>query len=366
MSTSPDQTLLAGRYRFASAWLGRDGRRLPRRGRAPRARGGASSCSTRRAPRRPPAAFEREAKLGASLNHPNLVGVYDIVTTAEDVLIVMEYVEVRRWLASLPTAPCRARGRSRSSAASPPPLTTPHGPGVVHRDVKPANVLGADGVARLADLGSRTAAERHVPDPLGHCDGDAVLHGPRKLSDGALGPRSTCTRSPRWLSETLAGRKARSARRRWPIAHEVASDPPPPDLREAWPDAPSRACGGLQARHGPPVRTRRPPSAALVAELPRRWASAPRAVTTRPSDPTKRLSRPSGERTGRGDRDGDGRRRVAAGGGARWWRTPRPRSQQKAKQATTRAPRPAVVRARRAPAAAPPVRDVGTGPSRSR
>src|SRR5688500_6863732 len=37
--------------------------------------------------------FEREAKLGASLNHPNLVSVYDIASDAESVLIVMEYVE---------------------------------------------------------------------------------------------------------------------------------------------------------------------------------------------------------------------------------------------------------------------------------
>src|SRR5919205_9594 len=37
--------------------------------------------------------FRREARLGASLNHPNLVAVYDIVTDDEGVLIVMEYVE---------------------------------------------------------------------------------------------------------------------------------------------------------------------------------------------------------------------------------------------------------------------------------
>jgi eukaryotic-like serine/threonine-protein kinase len=37
--------------------------------------------------------FVREAKLGASLNHPNLVSVFDTATDAEGVLIVMEYVE---------------------------------------------------------------------------------------------------------------------------------------------------------------------------------------------------------------------------------------------------------------------------------
>src|SRR5213592_2083227 len=37
--------------------------------------------------------FRREARLGASLNHSNLIAVYDIVTDDEGVLIVMEYVE---------------------------------------------------------------------------------------------------------------------------------------------------------------------------------------------------------------------------------------------------------------------------------
>src|SRR5215213_3813016 len=39
--------------------------------------------------------FEREAKLGASLNHPNIVAVYDIASDDEGVLIVMEYVDGR-------------------------------------------------------------------------------------------------------------------------------------------------------------------------------------------------------------------------------------------------------------------------------
>src|SRR3954453_23209288 len=37
--------------------------------------------------------FRREARMGASLNHPNVVAVYDIATDDEGVLIVMEYVE---------------------------------------------------------------------------------------------------------------------------------------------------------------------------------------------------------------------------------------------------------------------------------
>src|SRR3954471_15518270 len=52
--------------------------------------------------------FQREAKLGASLNHPNIVAVYDIVADEDGVLIVMEYVDgatLRLEMAFRPLAP---------------------------------------------------------------------------------------------------------------------------------------------------------------------------------------------------------------------------------------------------------------------
>src|SRR5437764_7871202 len=55
--------------------------------------------------------FGREARLGASLNHPNLVSIYDIATDDEGVLIVMEYVEgetLRDAMTRAPLPPRRA------------------------------------------------------------------------------------------------------------------------------------------------------------------------------------------------------------------------------------------------------------------
>ena len=68
--------------------------------------------------------FEREAKLGASLNHPNIVAVYDIDTDDEGVLIVMEYVEGQTLRGEMEPGRCSPRAPSRSSAASPPGSTT--------------------------------------------------------------------------------------------------------------------------------------------------------------------------------------------------------------------------------------------------
>src|SRR3954464_5209172 len=104
--------------------------------------------------------FRREARLGASLNHPNLVSVYDIVTDDEGVLIVMEYVDgetLRDAMQRGPIEPGRAVAVLRGVAEA---LEHAHGEGIVHRDAKPANVLlGRDGRVKLADLGIATAVE---------------------------------------------------------------------------------------------------------------------------------------------------------------------------------------------------------------
>src|SRR3954465_4863473 len=88
--------VLADRYRtirrlgsggMATVWLAED-ERIPRRGAGERPHAGVSADDGVRR-------FQREAQVGASLNHPNVVAVYDIAADDEGVLIVMEYVEGR-------------------------------------------------------------------------------------------------------------------------------------------------------------------------------------------------------------------------------------------------------------------------------
>src|SRR6478735_7158720 len=102
---------------------------------------------------------EREAKLAAKLNHANVVAVFDLVEEVSDgqsqQWLVMEYVEGTD-LADL----IRQRGRLTPDEAAPilaqvaSALAAAHGAGIVHRDVKPSNILVApDGQVKLSDFG---------------------------------------------------------------------------------------------------------------------------------------------------------------------------------------------------------------------
>jgi serine/threonine protein kinase len=190
--------------------------------------------------------FEREAKVGASLSHPNLVTVFDTVADDEGVLIVMEYVEgenLSALMARERVSPDRAVGIVKAVAAA---LDHAHQAGVVHRDVKPANVLvSPDGKAKLVDLGIATATERTQITAVGTVLGTPSYMAPEQLEGGRIGKAVDIYALGALAFELLAGRKARQGRTPVEIAHRVANDPTP-DIREAWSDAPPAAADLLQ------------------------------------------------------------------------------------------------------------------------
>jgi tetratricopeptide (TPR) repeat protein len=236
--------------------------------------------------------FVREAKLGASLNHPNLVSVYDTVTDEEGVLIVMELVRGESLADALRRGPLeteRALGMVRDLASA---LDHAHSHGVVHRDIKPANVLlRDDGMTKLVDLGIATAADVTRITQSGILLGTAAYMAPEQLEGGEAGPATDVYALSVVAFEALSGSRARSGRTPMEIAHEITTEGPP-DLREVWDEAPDEAaevlCRGMARNPAD-----RPSSAGELAdELGEALAGAATAGPTE-SKPEPALEAPS-------------------------------------------------------------------------
>jgi Protein kinase domain len=253
--------------------------------------------------------FDREARLGASLNHPNLVAVFDTVTDDEGVLITMEYVDGPTLAQALKNGPLpveRALAILRGIASA---LDHAHAGGIIHRDVKPANILlGEGGRAKLADLGIAFAAEHatHLTR-TGTVLGTPSYMAPEQLESREIGPEVDVYALGAVAFEALSGRRARTGSTPMEIAHRIASQPAP-ELREAWPEAPPAAGEALcAAMSADPAQ--RPRSA---GELVERLAAA---FEGRTADAARRAGRPASGAgaAGLGGAAGAG---AAAGSGA--------------------------------------------------
>ena len=218
--------------------------------------------------------FRREAQLGASLNHPNIVSVFDIETDDENVLIVMEYVPGGTLKDALARGPLPRDAAFKLLRGVASAIDYAHEHDVVHRDVKPANILlDADGRAKLADLGIATAAEVTSITSTGAVLGTASYMPPERLDGDPGGVPADIYALATVAYETLTGRKARQGRSAVEVAAMVMSDPPP-DLRTHLPDAPEEAAAVL-ARGMARDPAERPATAGeLIDELCRAFDAA--------------------------------------------------------------------------------------------
>ena len=258
--------LLAGRYRtlrvigtggMARVFLAED-ERLGRQVAVKRLHAHSPEDSARR--------FQREARLGASLNHPNLVSVYDVETDGESVLIVMEYVEGTTLAGELRTGPLdpdRAVSVLADVAAA---LDAVHDKGIVHRDVKPANVLiRTDGVAKLADLGIATLAEGTSITASGTVLGTASYMAPEQVRGETAGPGADVYALAVVAFEAFSGERAQTGDTPVQVAHSIEDGPR--DIRESWPEAPAALAQALLRGMAPRPEDRHLRAGDLAGEI---------------------------------------------------------------------------------------------------
>jgi eukaryotic-like serine/threonine-protein kinase len=135
--------------------------------------------------------FEREARVAARLNHPGLVGIHDFSAESERPYLIMELVRgdtLAGRIAAGRTGELDLVALARELLGA---LAHIHAAGVVHRDVKPPNVLiEADGRARLTDFGIARPAEATALTQTGQVIGTRSYMAPELLRGEPATPRS--------------------------------------------------------------------------------------------------------------------------------------------------------------------------------
>lgn len=176
--------------------------------------------------------FRREAQAAANLSHPNIVGVYDWGAQDGTYFIVMEYVDgpsLSRVLRSDgPFHPRRAAEIAAEVAAG---LGFAHSHGVVHRDVKPGNVLlTRSGQAKVTDFGIARALSSSDEDltQAGSVMGTATYFSPEQAQGLPVDPRSDLYSLGVVLYELVTGRPPFSGDTPLAIAYKHVQDQPAP------------------------------------------------------------------------------------------------------------------------------------------
>jgi serine/threonine protein kinase len=225
--------------------------------------------------------FRREARLGAALNHPNLVTVYDTVSAGDGVLIVMEHVRGRSLAELIPgqgMEPYRLLRILRPVASA---LDFAHHHGVVHRDIKPANIVIADdGRVKLVDLGTATATDLTQITTEYQVMGTLAYIAPERLSGESVGEPPADVYSLAVVAfEGLAGERPYASATPAELLGRVHSARA--DVRDAWPEAPDSVARVLAQGMDPDPARRQLGAGALVRDLDDALAEQPAAPVQR-------------------------------------------------------------------------------------
>lgn len=150
--------------------------------------------------------FQREARSMAQLSHPCLVGVYDFSSDGDQVFLIMELITggtLRELLAERGPMPPHAAAAVMHSVLT--GLSVAHNAGMVHRDIKPDNVLiNSDHQVKLADFGLVRAASASQATSA-NIIGTVSYLSPEQVSGDDIGPASDVYSAGILLYELLTG-----------------------------------------------------------------------------------------------------------------------------------------------------------------
>jgi tRNA A-37 threonylcarbamoyl transferase component Bud32 len=174
----------------------------------------------------------REARAAARLNHPGAVTLYDVINEQGHAFIVMELIHAPT-LAEVvsgegPLDPCRAARIGLQVAGA---LAAAHLAGIVHRDVKPANVMVAGETARLTDFGIARVQGDPKLTSTGLIVGSPAYMAPEQASGEAAGPAADLWSLGATLYYALEGHPPFERGSSIATLAAVVNDPPRPTRR---------------------------------------------------------------------------------------------------------------------------------------
>ena len=228
------------------------------------------------------ARFLREARTAANLSgEPHVISIYDVSETADGLpFIVMEYarrgtVGDRLERGALPSEQA-LRWLEQAGRA----LDRAHARGVVHRDVKPANLLIADDeTIRVSDFGIARAADQDTLTEVGSVLGSAGYMAPEQARGEPTSPASDRYALACVAFECLTGRRpfARESQAAEAAAH---AHEPPPSIRRLDPSLPAALEAVFMRGLAKAADERYPTCASFVSDLRAALGTAPSSAAT--------------------------------------------------------------------------------------
>ena len=177
--------------------------------------------------------FSREARIVARLNHPHIVQVYDFAEDGDIAYLVMEFIEGRELKQSFDAGErFGIQEAVRIMCELLDALQFAHDAGIIHRDVKPANImLDSQARTKLTDFGvarveglHRTHAER---TQAGTMVGTPAYMSPEQITGGSIDPRTDIFSAGIILYQFLTGEKPFTGGGAWTIAKKIIRENPP-------------------------------------------------------------------------------------------------------------------------------------------
>jgi serine/threonine-protein kinase len=128
--------------------------------------------------------FIQEAQAVSALNHPNIITIYDVVDDGQTQYMVVEYVDGRTLLETIPKGGLPVPQVIRYASQIAEALSAAHAAGIIHRDLKPANIMvTGSGLVKVLDFGLAKLIDWATSNP----DGSTVTMAPAPLTiEGTL------------------------------------------------------------------------------------------------------------------------------------------------------------------------------------